>query len=351
VCSVLVIGARNSGKTSFLRFLSHSLSIKKRGQIVDQPPQTDHTGTTSNSPFKSTYIETEIDGERIGLTLWDSAGLEKNMVDLQLRETVAFIEAKFEDTFSEETKVVRAPGVRDTHIHCVFLLLDPARLTPNNHYLGKSGPDEAGGLNADLDISVLKALHGKSVVIPVISKADTCTNKHMEHLKDIVRKGLAAAHEDPLESLELEVDEEEMPARAPKDGKRGSLQEEDDDFEGSPSAHDGDSGSEEGAMEQTEEDEEEEDDDEHDPKRPMGITAGLNFIPLSIISPDSYDPSEPVGRHFPWGFADPYDEKHCDFTRLKDSVFSEWRAELREKSRESWYENWRSERLGSRRRR
>lgn len=341
--NVLVIGARNSGKTSFLRFLGHSLSLRKRAHMGDTPPQTDHTGTTSDSPFKSTYIETEIDGERIGLTLWDSAGLEKNMVDLQLRETVAFIEDKFQETFSEETKVVRAPGIRDTHIHCVFLLLDPARLTPNNHFPGKVGSNETGGLDPDLDISVLKALHGKSVVIPVISKSDTCTSKHMEYLKDIVRKGLAAAHEDPLESLELEVEEDEH-LRA---GQRGSLVEEDEECP--EHDDDDDSGVARGHTAAGDDDEDRPitTDSSAESQRPMGITAGLCFIPLSIISPDSYQPGEPLGRHFPWGFADPHNEAHCDFTRLKDSVFSEWRAELREKSREYWYENWRSERLGS----
>jgi len=75
------------------------------------------------------------------------------------------------------------------------------------------------------------------------------------------------------------------------------------------------------------------------------MTAGLSFIPLSIISPDGYEPGEPVGRVFPWGFADPYDETHCDFVTLKESVFAEWRQELREKSRIQWYESWRSDRL------
>lgn len=375
VVSILVIGARNSGKTSFLRFLRQSLALKKRGQHAEEPPQTDHTGTTSDSDFKSTYIETEIDGERIGLTLWDSAGLEKNVVDLQLRETVAFIEAKFEETFSEETKVVRAPGVRDTHIHCVFLLLDPARLTPNNHYLGKMGsPNEVGGLDPDLDISVFKALHGKTIVVPVISKADTCTSRHMDHLKDIVRKGLTAANEDPLESLELEVEGEDefedvsvaataaaTTSTSTKKAQRGSLVEVDEEDDDDYADEDGD-----------ENDDPDRDQDHYHDSRSTtssssppqtaatgdgkvttaaGFTAGITFIPLSVISPDSYEPGEPVGRHFPWGFADPYDEKHCDFARLKYSVFSEWRAELREKSREYWYENWRSERLGNRTRR
>ncbi|KAI5806932.1 Septin-domain-containing protein [Geopyxis carbonaria] len=359
--NILIIGARNSGKTSFLRFLRQSLALKGLNEQEESgDAQTNNIGTTSNNSFKSTYIETEIDGERIGLTLWDSAGLEKNIVDLQIRETVAFIENKFEDTFSEETKVVRAPGVKDTHIHCAFLLLDPARLTPNNHYLGKVPHDqELGGLDKDLDIQVLKALHGKTVVVPVISKADSCTSKHMEHLKNLVREGLAKARVDPLEALELEIDEDDVtPVTTPKD-KRGSLPELDE-----PPAYeemDTDSG------EMSEEDDYAEENEVlpekvlksalkrasspkpstlSEEKRDL-ITAGLSFIPLSIISPDSYQPGEPVGRHFPWGFADPYNDAHCDFGRLKDSVFSEWRGELREKSRINWYEFWRSERLGA----
>lgn len=53
--------------------------------------------------FASTYVETEMEGERVGLTLWDSAGLEKSIVDLQLREMTTFIESKFEETFAEES--------------------------------------------------------------------------------------------------------------------------------------------------------------------------------------------------------------------------------------------------------
>jgi len=72
------------------------------------------------------------------------------------------------------------------------------------------------------------------------------------------------------------------------------------------------------------------------------------YLPLSILSPDSYslNPGDgPVGRKFPWGFADPHNAEHCDFVKLKETVFSEWRAELREASREIFYERWRTSRL------
>lgn len=335
IISILVIGAKGSGKSSFLRFLRQSLALKpQHGQAVsaDENPNTaeDYPLTSgSAAAFKSSYLETEIDGERIGLTLWDSTGLEKNMVDLQLRETVAFLESKFEETFTEETKVVRAPVVRDTHIHCVFLLLDPARLTPNNHYFGKIGSEEEGGLDEDLDIAVLRALQGKTTVVPVVSKADNCTERHMEELKKLVRGGLGSAGIDPLEALDLDLSEY-LEAETPPRAQRGSLAEAD----------------------------EEEDEDLPEPNKSIRSTASsssaarktdgnLSVLPLSIISPDFYEPGEPPGRRFPWGFANPYDEKHCDFVKLKEAVFSDWRGDLREKSRDVWYENWRSDRLGA----
>lgn len=334
VISILVIGAKGSGKSSFLRFLRQSLAVKpQRGQAApadEDPNSVEDYPLTSGSAaaFKQSYLETEIDGERIGLTLWDSAGLEKNIVDLQLRETVAFLESKFEETFTEETKVVRAPVVRDTHIHCVFLLLDPARLTPNNHYFGKNGSEEEiEGLDESLDIAVLRALQGKTIVVPVISKADNCTERHMEELKKLVRKGLSRAGIDPLEALELELSE--FPeAETPPRAQRGSLAEADEDEDlPEPNKSIRSTTSSSSAARKT--------------------SGNLSVLPMSIISPDVYEPGEPVGRRFPWGFADPYDEKHCDFVKLKEAVFADWRGDLREKSRDVWYENWRSDRLGA----
>lgn len=345
----MIVGAKNSGKTSFLEFLRQSLALKSKNDEAPAPV----TAAAKENGFKSTYLETEIDNERIGLTLWDSAGLERNMIDLQIRETVAFIENKFEETFSEETKVVRAPGVRDTHIHCVFLLLDPARLTPNNHFPGKiATSNEVGGLDAELDIAMLEALQGKTVVIPVVSKADTCTTKHMDHLKGLVRQGLAKAKLDPLETLELEMDSEngsgeEVSAssteNAPSINEEAPIEVDDQESvpgDGSPS--EGEDLGDQASIQHSDKPKGSANTD----TAPIVLTAGLSFVPLSIISPDSYDPALPVGRHFSWGFADPHNESHCDFGRLKDCVFSEWRGELREKSRINWYENWRSERLG-----
>jgi septin family protein len=318
------------------------------------------------------YLETEIDGERVGLTLWDSEGLEKNVVDLQLREMSSFIESKFEETFNEEMKVVRSPGVQDTHIHAVFLVLDPSRLDRNiaaakaaSIQNGTSHYPHArvlGALDEDLDLQVLRTLQGKTAVIPVISKADTITTKHMNILKRTVAESLKKANLDPLDSLGLDEDEDD--SSPDSDDRIAEEPEEEVESQNGELVGQAITTPEPG----------------FDGEVPVGKTEGeyptesrgstpkskrlsggsirrskavaeesvnedeVPFLPMSIISPDIYEP-EVIGRQFPWGFADPYNEEHCDFVRLKETVFSEWRSELRELSREQWYEGWRTSRL------
>lgn len=351
--NVLVIGAKNSGKTSFISFLRHSLAIPSA------KPSTEPSSTVNatKSSFTSHYLETDMDGERVGLTLWDSAGLEKNIVDLQLREMAAFVESKFEETFVEEQKVMRSPGVKDTHIHCVFLVLDPIRLdaTVLASQSGTTTLASVTGLDDDLDLQVMRSLWGKTTVIPVISKADTLTIGHMSFLKRAVWQSIRTAKMDPLEALELEDDIEE--------------EDEDEDDVSDPSSSD---------LSNPGNADSEPDSDYSDPpasksakrgsaahKRHSSLTTPLTsltnttdgdetpYIPMSILSPDPYDlppytkasSNTKVGRRFPWGLADPYNAEHCDFTRLRDSIFTEWRGELRELSRTRWYENWRTSRL------
>ena len=296
--------------------------------------------------FAPHFMETEIDNERIGLTLWDSEGIEKNLVDLQLRELTAFLESKFEETFAEEMKVVRSPGVQDTHIHAVFFVLDPTRLdrtmadSQRQNTNGVHGSARtAGALDEDIDLQILRSLHRKTTVIPVIAKADTITTKHMSALKKSVWDCIKKADLDPLEALGLDEDsdgriEEEDEEELEEQGNEADTVDEAGEAQNlasSPSSSPNQKRLSNQSLRRHKAQEEAREDE-------------IPFLPLSIISPDLYEP-ETIGRQFPWGFADPYNDQHCDFTRLKDAVFSEWRGELREASREQWYEGWRTNRL------
>lgn len=301
-----------------------------------------------------------MDNERVGVTLWDSQGLEKNIVDFQLPVITAFLESKFEDTFSEEQKVVRAPGVRDTHIHCVFLILDPARLDGNiaesKKRAQQTGSQVVGGLDEDLDLGVLRELQGRTTVIPVISKADTITTAHMRHLKKMVWDTLKRSKLDPLEALHLDEsddDEDRFDERDEDDYVHSDTEGKSDvlnklldrsSSEAGSDASSAHSGSQSPPTSPPSA-------KKHHVRKPSAMSATIQkedsespYLPLSIISPDLYEP-EVIGRKFPWGFADPYNAEHCDFVKLRESVFSDWRGELREASREQWYEGWRTQRL------
>lgn len=273
---------------------------------------------------------------------------------------LSFLESKFEDTFNEEMKVIRSPGVRDTHIHCAFLLLDPARLDSNIATTMKHAPSNGGNTNGnsfigprstsvydalteDLDLQVLRTLQGKTTVIPVITKADTITSAHMVHLKRAVWDSLKRSNLNKLEALgldEVEVDlnnglqlnERFEDAVTEQERKRSDISQLDSptDSNSSLSASDFDLAK-----------------PPKPPKPPKPVSSPLEpppYLPLSIISPDLYEP-EILGRKFPWGFADPNNPEHCDFLRLKETVFADWRGELREASRDIWYEGWRTSRL------
>ncbi|KAG6038821.1 hypothetical protein E4U41_003627 [Claviceps citrina] len=352
--NILVIGTSGAGKTSFLDFLKTALAPppRKRSKKLDEddfrlPPP-------ASGNFVPHYMETEFDNERIGLTLWDSEGLEKNLVDLQLRELTAFLESKFEETFAEEMKVVRSPGVQDTHIHAVFLVLDPWRLDRNiaasraRAAAGRYGvrSHSSGALDDDLDLQVLRSLNQKTTVIPVIAKADTITTKHMNVLKRSVWDSIKQAGLDPLEALGLDDDgasignkideaeeEEDEEAVEMEDEDEFSVEHEKQESTSSPPSS---TNSKRLSSQSIRRHKAQGDNNRKGDEVPL--------LPFSILSPDVYEPAV-IGRRFPWGFADPYNDEHCDFTRLKEAVFSEWRGELREASREQWYEGWRTTRL------
>lgn len=346
--------------------------------------------------YTSHYVECELDGERTGVTLWDSPALEANVVDIQLRGVASFVEAKFEETFNEEQKVMRASRVQDTHIHCVFLLLDPVRLDATVATsravaaLGGVGftsrqPPVVNSLDEALDLQVLRTLKGKTTVVPIISKADTVTAAHMAYLKRCVWSNLKQAKLDPLEALDLDDIEEEDVDDASDygndDSTLGTHEQGVAELDGTTLASPPYRDVAEKHLDGPERESSSSYSGSHNTdlrrrsaysnpappvrapptgphssrgqQRSTSVTPDSSAhldaqdsppIPFSVISPDMHEPGV-IGRAFPWGFADPHNPQHCDFPVLKESVFSDWRDELREASRERWYEAWRTSRL------
>jgi septin 7 len=51
------------------------------------------------------------------------------------------------------------------------------------------------------------------------------------------------------------------------------------------------------------------------------------------------------GRAYPWGVIEVDDEDHCDFVKLRQMLIRTFMEELRERTDQVLYENWRSQKL------
>jgi septin family protein len=207
--------------------------------------------------------------------------------------------------------VQRSQKHLDTHIHCALYLVDPT--SAHYHYSLPYGLDA-------LDIHILTRLSRITTVIPIISKADTCTTARLNSLKSLISQNIRQ-HNLRLTSFLSEQD---------------SYSEDDEE------------------MEQDETSSQE-----------MDTGDDLN-LPLSVLSPDYYGEFmagegksnvDTTGRSYPWGFADALNPNHCDYAKLRELVFVDWRRELRgtrspiltlclanrsDYSRQVLYEHWRS---------
>ena len=372
--------------------------------------------------FSSEYLESKIENEDFGITIWDSEGLIESMIDLQLRDIVTFLESKFEETFDEEVKLVRDPGVRDSQVHCVFYLLDPVRIELNmaanarkaimmgekkidggdlmveggarGQRRNEAYADDAaivGGLDANFELQALQMLCEKTTVIPVVAKADTVTLAQMSYLKRAVWESIRANGLDPFDiinrnspdnlssqpqsrprssvssfsecrSYSVGDDDEMIKNRAGEEkhslrnDRNGKISSSTIPPSSSSSSLSSASSSSSSSLASTPSAAEAGNNGAlsrhhriHQRRNPTSyIMTPPPILPLSIISPDTmYNQGFP-GRDFPWGTAQTDNPRHCDFSKLKELVFVEWRDEMREASRVLWYERWRTARLDRR---
>jgi septin family protein len=169
----------------------------------------------------------------------------------------------------------------DTHIHCALYMIDPT--SSHYHYSLPYGLDA-------LDTHILARLSRITTVIPLISKADTCTTARLNTLKSLISQNIRQQNL-RLTSFLSESD---------------TYSEDDDDM-----------------------------DDVEDEQMDLGAEGDLT-LPLSVLSPDYYAEAssmnkevQAVGRSYPWGFADALNPNHCDYVKLRELVFVDWRRELK----------------------
>ncbi|CAB4383149.1 unnamed protein product [Rhizophagus irregularis] len=293
--NIMVVGFRSLGKTSFIRMLFDTLSIRRNSKEEPVLPASlfqsaESVRDAEEARTKELYsftLDIDEEGEKISLTLVDTPGFVRDnelRLDVQVTEALRYIEAQFDHTLAEETKVKRNPKAVDSQIHACLYFIDNA----NNGLTEK-------------DIRILKRLTVRVNVIPIIAKADLLTNTQLANLKEAIKKDLKT-HEIPV--FAFPVDEEG--------------------------------------------------DDEMEPELAEEIANAQSQVPFSIIAPEDAAITDPNtgdrirGRQYAWGIIDCLNPKHCDFVVLRNVLLSSQRKLFKDITTEVFYEQYRTERLMAR---
>lgn len=243
--------------------------------------------------IQSISADIEEAGVRLRLTVVDTPGFGDFVNnDESWRPIVDNIEQRFDAYLDAENKVNRM-NIVDNRIHaCVFFI------QPTGHSL------------KPLDIEVMKRLHTKVNLIPVIAKSDTLTDEEVVAFKARVRSffsgGVGHA---PLTCLQILADIKYHKVQI-FEGPRYEL------------------------------------DDEETIAENNEI---MSKVPFAVVGANTEvtnaDGRKVRGRAYPWGVIEVDNEEHCDFVKLRQMLIRTHMEELKENTNNTLYENYRTDKL------
>ncbi|ORX63891.1 Septin-domain-containing protein [Anaeromyces robustus] len=338
--NIMVTGHSLSGKSSFIRTFQHTLNIKnKKGKQPEKKKIENHLNDLKiiddeNSsiaislspemreelkasqeietfdfpprniikPVASDVLEIIEDGERINLRLIDTPGLpipvhniSKNASDFDPKvvgewctSILLYIENQYEITLLEESRVRRNRRFPDSQVHICLYLIDATTASVAN------------GLTA-IDIITIQKLSERVNLVPCLSKADLMTVKQLERIKKAIRN---------------DIDEHNLPIYMFDDDE----------------------------------------DDDQDIKDQNAMFR--NMIPFVLVNAEEVEVGDRIGieyieedgknilgRQYTWGTVDVENPEHCDFCDVKTFLLETHINELKQLTKDYYYESWRTNKL------
>ncbi|ORX45242.1 Septin-domain-containing protein [Piromyces finnis] len=339
--NIMITGHSLSGKSSFIRTFQHTLNIKNKAsktvkkekkvesqfndlKIIDDenssiaislspemreelnaPPEIetyDFPPKNVIKPVASDIFEIVEDGERINLRLIDTPGLpipihniSKNASDFDPKivgewctSILLYIENQYEITLLEESRVRRNRRFPDSQVHVCLYLIDATTASVAN------------GLTA-IDIITIQKLAERVNLVPCLSKADLMTVKQLERIKKAIRN---------------DIDEHNLPIYMFDDDE----------------------------------------DDDQDIKDQNAMFR--NMIPFVLVNAEETEVGDRIGieyieedgknilgRQYTWGTVDVENPEHCDFCDVKTFLLDTHINELKQLTKDYYYESWRTNKL------
>ena len=162
--SLMVVGASGLGKSTLVNSMFLTDIYARESPVTD-------TVSEQTMRVETHHTALEENGVKLSLTVVDTPGFGEAVDNSQCWDPIVeYIDDQFDAFLEGETRVERVE-VHDTRVHaCLFFI------APTGHGL------------KPLDVEVMRIIHDKVNLIPVIGKADSCTNKQIMLFKAKVLK-------------------------------------------------------------------------------------------------------------------------------------------------------------------
>lgn len=266
--TLMVVGESGLGKSTLVNslFLTDLYPDRKIPDVVDKVKQT--------VGLEASTVEIEERGVKLRLTVVDTPGFGDAIDNSDsFKAIIQYIDDQFERFLRDESGLNRR-NIMDNRVHCCFYFISPF----------------GHGLKP-LDIELMKQLHNKVNIVPVIAKADCLTKKEILRLKkrvleEIETNGIKIY---PLPDCDSDEDEEyKEQVRQLKEAV------------------------------------------------PFAVCGSNTFLEARG--------RKVRGRLYPWGVVEVENPEHCDFIKLRTMLITHMQ-DLQEVTQDVHYENYRSERL------
>ncbi|XP_023290793.1 septin-2 [Orussus abietinus] len=265
--TLMVLGESGLGKSTLINSLFLGDLYKDR-RIPDALERVEKT-----TSIEKKTMDIEERGVRLRLTIVDTPGFGDavNGEDTW-KACSAYIDEQFRQYFTDESGLNRK-NIQDNRVHCCLYFIPPY-----GHGLRQ------------LDLEVLKRLHRKVNVVPVIAKADTLTTSEVKKLKERILTD--------IEEHEIQI--YQFP--------------------------DCDS-----------------DEDEEFKQQDKELKACIPFAVIGSSTVLEVAGRKVRGRQYPWGVVEVENPKHSDFVKLRTMLISTHMQDLKDVTQDVHYENFRAQ--------
>lgn len=270
--TLMVVGESGLGKSTLVDSLFLT-SLYSEREILSSVNRIKRTVSVSQST-----VEIEEKGVKLKLTVVDTPGFGDSIDNGDSWSPIVnYIDEQYEAYLRDESGLNRR-NIIDNRVHCCLYFINPV----------------GHGLKP-LDISVMKCLHDKVNIVPVIAKADTLTKKEV---KDLKQRILREIYENQIQIYQFpEADEEE----------------DDEEF--------------------------------------IAVNKELkSSVPFAVVGSNTVyevNGKKVRGRIYPWGVVDIENPAHCDFTMLRNMLIRTHMQDLKDVTQDTHYENFRAKKLAS----